>query len=219
MRGIIFDFNGTMVFDGHYHDEAWRAFSTKLRGIMINDQEIEEHVHGNVNEKIIAYLLPHISGEENKRLSLKKEELYRELTAQDENYKLVDGLVDMLNQLKKDGIPCAIASASIKENIDYFVKTFQLDKWFDINHIIYDDGSYENKKQMFLDAAQAIGVPIDQCVICEDSLSGITCAKAVQPYKIVAVASGEKARNFASDTQIDLVIEDFTNERVKTLLK
>ena len=32
MKGIIFDFNGTLFFDSHMHYEAWRIFSKKLRG-------------------------------------------------------------------------------------------------------------------------------------------------------------------------------------------
>ncbi len=219
MLGIIFDFNGTMVFDSHYHDEAWRAFSTKLRGVMISDEEIEQHVHGNVNEKIIEYLLPHVSKEENAMLSAKKEELYRELSRLDENYQLVAGLPAYLDEVKQKQIATTIASASIKDNIDYFVSTFMLGKWFDPNKIIYDDGSYSDKRQMFLDAAKAIGVPIEQCIIFEDSVSGIACAKQVNPKAIVVVADEAKKEVWESDEQISLVVSDFNDERLVALLK
>ena len=219
MKGIIFDFNGTMVFDSHFHDEAWRAFSTMLAGRLISDDEIENHVHGNVNEKIINYLLPHVGANENKRLSLKKEELYRELSASSDDYKFVEGLEAFLDLASKNKVPMTIASASIKENIDYFVETFQLNRWFDVEKIKYDNGSYKDKKQMFLDAAKAIGIPISQCIIIEDSYNGIACAKAVQPKQIIAIASGNKKTELMKDSQISFVIEDFNDERVNELLK
>ena len=52
---------------------------------------------------------------------------------------------DRFNYLKEHNIPFTIASASIKENIDFFVKTFNLNRWFDLNKIVYDDGSHNNK--------------------------------------------------------------------------
>lgn len=217
MNAVIFDFNGTMVFDAIYHDRAWKLFSEKVRGTQMSDEEIANHVHGNVNEKIIEYLKADTTREERDRLSLEKEKMYRELASADvEHYQLVKGLPQFLDMLVDQHIRMNIASASIKENIAFFVEVFKLDRWFDPTHIIYDNGTYLNKIDMFKDAAKKMSRDISECIIFEDSRSGIACAKAVRPKKIIVISKNHK-NEYVNDSQIDLVIEDFEDERLKQL--
>lgn len=219
MSAVIFDFNGTMVFDSPYHDLAWKVFSKQIRGYAMDDEEIKTNVHGKVNDKIIQYLKPEINADERAKLSLEKEAAYRKLALEDrEHYHLVPGLPAYLNELKAKGIKRNIASASIKENIDFFIDTFQLANWFDVDKITYDDGSYANKIAMFKDAAKRIDVEVSDCIIFEDSFSGIHCAKAVNAKKIVVIAPKQQWQQYLDDSQIDLVIEDFTDERLNELL-
>lgn len=218
MSAVIFDFNGTMVFDSPYHDLAWKVFSKQIRGYAMDDEEIKTNVHGKVNDKIIQYLKPELNADERAKLSLEKEAAYRKLALKDkENYRLVPGLSSFLDELKAKGIKRNIASASIKENIDFFVDTFELANWFNIDKITYDDGSYMNKVAMFKDAAKRMNVEVNDCIIFEDSVSGINCAKEVKAKKIVVIAPKEQWQLYLDDPQIDLVIEDFTDERLKKL--
>lgn len=218
IRAVIFDFNGTMVFDSPYHDLAWKVFSKQIRGYAMDDEEIKTNVHGKVNDKIIQYLKPELNADERAKLSLEKEAAYRKLALEDrENYHLVPGLSSFLDELKAKDIKRNIASASIKENIDFFIDTFELTNWFDIDKITYDDGSYMNKVAMFKDAAKRMNVEVSDCIIFEDSVSGINCAKEVKAKKIVVIAPKEQWQQYLDDPQIDLVIEDFTDERLKKL--
>lgn len=218
MSAVIFDFNGTMVFDSPYHDLAWKVFSKQIRGYAMDDEEIKTNVHGKVNDKIIQYLKPELNADERAKLSLEKEAAYRKLALEDrENYHLVPGLSSFLDELKAKDIKRNIASASIKENIDFFIDTFELTNWFDIDKITYDDGSYMNKVAMFKDAAKRMNVEVSDCIIFEDSVSGINCAKEVKAKKIVVIAPKEQWQQYLDDPQIDLVIEDFTDERLKKL--
>lgn len=218
MNAVIFDFNGTMVFDSPYHDLAWKVFSKQIRGYVMDDEEIKTNVHGKVNDKIIQYLKPELNADERAKLSLEKEAAYRKLALEDkENYRLVPGLSSFLDELKIKGIKRNIASASIKENIDFFVDTFELAKWFDTDKITYDDGSYMNKVAMFKDAAKRMNVEVSDCIIFEDSVSGINCAKEVKAKKIVVIAPKGQWQQYLDDPQIDLVIEDFTDERLNEL--
>lgn len=218
MSAVIFDFNGTMVFDSPYHDLAWKVFSKQIRGYAMDDEEIKTNVHGKVNDKIIQYLKPELNADERAKLSLEKEAAYRKLALKDkENYRLVPGLSSFLDELKAKGIKRNIASASIKENIDFFVDTFELANWFNIDKITYDDGSYMNKVAMFKDAAKRMNVEVNDCIIFEDSVSGINCAKEVKAKKIVVIAPKEQWQLYLDDPQIDLVIEDFTDERLNEL--
>ena len=52
MRGVIFDFNGTMVFDEKFHAQAWRRLIKEKGGVKISDEEYQKYCQG-VNADII----------------------------------------------------------------------------------------------------------------------------------------------------------------------
>lgn len=219
MKAVIFDFNGTMVFDSYYHDLAWKVFSKEIRGYELSDDEMARNVHGKVNEKIIEYLKPDVDANENKILSLKKEAMYRKLCREDKsNYKFVKGLESLLNELQIKEIPFTICSASIKENIDFFVEVFQLDRWIDPSLIVYDDGSYENKVEMFKESARRLKVDISECLVYEDSFSGIRYAKEAGVNKIIAISSDQYVEEYEVNDAIAIVIKDYEDERIKEIM-
>ena len=80
MKGIIFDFNGTLFFDSDLHYKAWKVYSKKLRGEEFTDDEMRKHMFGRTNEDIIEYAL---GIKPDKELLLKyakeKEEMYRQM--------------------------------------------------------------------------------------------------------------------------------------------
>jgi len=219
MKAIIFDFNGTMVFDGIYHDQAWKAFSKRIRGFELSDDELNHKIHGTVNEKIIEYLKPGVCKEENKQLSLEKEALYREMCVQDkENYKMVNGLKEYLDYLKAKEIPFTIASASIKENMDFFVEVFELEKWIKKEMIVYNDETHIDKKSMFLEAASRLGVDIKDCIIFEDSFTGVKCAKEIGCNKIVAIPLDMYRKEFENIDGVIFTIKDYTDQRLMEVI-
>lgn len=219
MKAVIFDFNGTMVFDSYYHDMAWKKFSKEIRGYELSDEELAYNIHGKVNEKIIEYLKPNVDAKMNKHLSLEKEAMYRKLCKEDKkNYKFVKGLEPLMNELKLNKIPFTICSASIKENIDFFVETFQLEHWIDPKLIVYDDGSYENKVEMFKESARRMNVKISDCLVFEDSFSGIENAKEAGVNKIIAITSDQYVEEYKKNNAITMVITDYEDARIKGVM-
>lgn len=191
IKGVIFDFNGTLFFDSPKHVLAWGRMSEELRGHGISVEEMQSHFYGVPNNRAIEYMLQKDCDEEElNRYSELKEAYYRDFCRQDkEMLHLVDGAHEFFDALVEKKIPFTIASASIKPNIDFFVESFELEKWFDPEKIVYDDGSYANKIKMFEHAAKVIGVPLEDCLILEDSDSGIRDAYAAGCRNIVVVDS------------------------------
>ena len=210
-KGVIFDFNGTLFFDNDKHILAWGEISKMLRGRGITEEELLEHFNGVPNQKIVSYLLGREgSTEELEKYSELKEEYYRKFCLEDqERFHLVDGAVEFFDYLREKGIPFTIASASIKANIDFFVKEFGLAKWIKTEDIVYDDGSYENKVAMFLDAAKNLGVDIKKCMIVEDSVSGIYSGYLAGCRNIVVIDSSGKAEEYKSLPGVVKVIHNF----------
>ena len=210
-KGVIFDFNGTLFFDNDKHILAWGEISKMLRGRGITEEELLEHFNGVPNQKIVAYLLGREGiKEEIEIYSQLKEELYRKFCLEDkENFHLVDGAKEFFDYLNEKGIPFTIASASIKANIDFFVREFELGNWMNPKDIVYDDGSYENKIAMFQDAAKKLGVEIKDCLIVEDSVSGIYSAYLAGCRNIYVIDSSNKAEEYKALPGVVKVINNF----------
>ena len=189
MKAVIFDFNGTLFDDHQKHQQAWNKMAELIRGSKLNDDELFKHCNGVVNQKIIEYLSDKkLSETEIDKYSKMKEAYYRMYCENDkEQLHLVKGAYAYFEFLKRKGIPFAIASASIKENIDFFKKMFFLGIYFDDDHIIYDDGNYQDKVSMFKKAAQQLNCDVKDCMIFEDSESGIKAAHKAGCENIVVV--------------------------------
>ena len=78
MKGIIFDFNGTLYWDSKLHYDAWRDFSKILRGTAFTDEEMREKMFGHTNEDIIEYAIgKKPTPEMVEKYAKEKEALYR----------------------------------------------------------------------------------------------------------------------------------------------
>lgn len=200
MNGVIFDFNGTLFLDNDKHIKAWNKIAMELRGTGITEEELHTKMNGVNNKYIIRYLN---SGKEDDELEAKysslKEQYYRRFCKEDtKNFHLIEGAVQLFDQLKQKNIPFTIASASIKDNIDFFVENFQLSRWIDPETIVYDNGQYKDKEAMFIQAARNIHVPVDQICVIEDSLAGVNASIKAGIPDIRIIDSGHIASQVES---------------------
>ena len=205
ITGIVFDYNGTLVFDAYMHVLAWSEISMRIRNKEVTAEE-NHQMSGKNNAVILQMMDPSLTPEQNRKLSLEKEAVYREMVVQ-QDLPLVPGVPAFFDLLKEKGIPFTIASASIKENIDFFVEHYHLDHWIDPATIRYDDGTYSDKIQMFKDAAEAINSPIETTLIFEDSPTGIRCAHEAGFKHIVHIKKEEDSLNPLAEYSI----KDFTD--------
>ena len=87
IRNIIFDCNGTMIFDGKYHDIAWRTYVSKLAGRELTKEEFQHQILGHTNRDIFEWLLGKgaLSEEKIMQLTEEKEVLYRSMYQEDQD--------------------------------------------------------------------------------------------------------------------------------------
>lgn len=177
-NGVIFDFNGTLFFDTKYHVLAWNDISMELCGRQVTEEIMDKEISGVPNAEVVLRMKPSLTRAEAEEYSRKKEELYRGFVQSAPGGEhLVKGAAELFDWLRENNIPFTIASASIIENIEFFIRYFHLDHWLDPAMIVYDDGSYQDKISMFEEAKKRIHA--DQILIFEDSLSGIKCAQEI----------------------------------------
>lgn len=215
LNGVIFDFNGTLFFDSEYHFEVFNELKKELTGQSLTMREMESTYAGKPNVEIFSLMSNGVlTREQCEAYSKRKEAMYRQKVRESEDAKLCNGAIELFNLLKQNNIPFTIASASIKENIDFFIETFHLDQWIDTNNIVYDDGSYKDKVNMFKDAIKKLHVK-DHIIIFEDSLSGIKCGSKVGARLIII--DRETLRPFYKDYPNIIQTVDDLSEAIETI--
>ena len=213
MKGIIFDFNGTLYWDSKLHYDAWREYSKILRGYEFTTQEMQEKMFGHTNEDIIEYAIGKKPSKELvEKYGKEKEALYRKQCLLDkENFHLAPGAVEFLDYLKEKNIPRTIATMSEWENVEFYIKEFHLEKWFEIDKIVYSNGKIPGKPapDIFLIAAEKINLPPKDCIVFEDAIAGINAAKSAGIGKIIAVDSIEPIEFYKKIDGLSGIIKNF----------
>lgn len=208
--GIVFDFNGTLFFDSEYHLRAFDQLKYEICGEHMDMAEMEHTCAGVPNVEIFKRLSKgKLSDEECLAYSLRKEEMYREAVAKTNGGpKLCKGSEELFSFLKQKGIPFTIASASIKENIDFFVEIFGLDKWIHPASIVYDDGRYHDKTEMFKEAFYRLSID-GRKIVLEDSVSGIQCA-SLCGAEIIAVYNPSLQKVYEETEAVIATVENMS---------
>ena len=212
-KGIIFDFNGTLFWDSEKHQEAWREFSKRLRDHAFTDEEMREYMFGRTNEDIIAYLIgKKPSAELVEKFAQEKEAVYRDMCRKDKEHTiLAPGAIDFLNYLVENNIPHTIATMSEKDNVEFYIEEFKLAKWFDIEKIVYADGTIPGKPapDIYIKAAKKLNLNPQDCIVVEDAISGIESAKNAGIGKIIAIASMESVDLYKNIPAVSQIIKNF----------
>ena len=222
MKGIIFDFNGTLYWDSKLHYDAWREYSKMLRGYEFSDIEMRDKMFGHTNEDIIEYAIGKKPTKEMvEKYGKEKEALYRERCLSNPNeFKLAPGAVELLDYLKENNIPRTIATMSEWENVEFYIREFHLEKWFDLDKIVFSDGTIPGKPapDIFIIAAEKIGLNPKDCIVFEDAIAGINSAKGAGIGKIIGVASIEPISFYEEIGGLHSIIKNF-NEFDKSILE
>ena len=117
-KGVIFDFNGTLLWDTHLHNRAWDRFLENHK-INMTDSEKDKKIHGKNNRDILRTIIhKNLTDREIFSLAMEKEQIYQDCCIE-ENIQLAEGVTDYFAYLAGNSIPFTIATASGIENIDF----------------------------------------------------------------------------------------------------
>jgi beta-phosphoglucomutase-like phosphatase (HAD superfamily) len=197
IKGFIFDFNGTLYFDTDKQEEAWWRYFRKHANREIGPTEFRDHIHG-VDKKLMVE---------------EKEAFYREISWEDKaNLRLVDGAIEVMDELKARGIPFTIATASEISNVSFYFEAFPLNRWFSgPQDLAYFDGSFPGKPapDTYLRAAEKIGVAPADCLVIEDSVPGLESARNAGIGTLVAIAPAQDRESIEKMPDVTAVLENY----------
>ena len=175
MTALIFDMDGVIVDSNPLHRESWEAFNRRYG--LETTEAMHQSMYGKRNDEIVRNffgdLLP--EGEVYAR-GRAKEQLYREMIAGRIESMLVPGLRDFLDRHR--GLPLAVATNAEPENVAFVLDETHLRQYF---QVIVDGHQVKRPKphpDVYLRAAELLGVEPAKCVVFEDSYSGVEAAVA-----------------------------------------
>lgn len=206
---FIFDLNGTIIDDMHYHTEAWFTILNNDLGASLTWEEVKAHMYGK-NEELLIRVFgdDHFTADEMKKWSLEKEKRYQKTFLP--QLKLINGLAGFLQKANDRQIPMAIGSAAIPFNIDFVLDNLHIRHYF--KAIVSAADVYHSKPhpQTFLDAAQLLNIPPTDCIVFEDAPKGVEAAHNAGMKAVVLTTMHERAE-FAQYPNIIGFAKDYTD--------
>ncbi|EGO2728267.1 beta-phosphoglucomutase [Enterococcus faecalis] len=189
--GFIFDLDGVITDTAKFHYQAWKALADSL-GIPI-DETFNETLKGISRMDSLDRILAHGHREnaftpaEKEALAQQKNDHYVQLLEHLTTEDVLPGVVPLLQQAQARHIPCALASAS--KNAPLILEKLGVRAYF---ATIVDPDSLSKGKpdpEIFLAAADSIGVLPQNAIGFEDAQSGIDGLKAAGIYAVGLSAS------------------------------
>lgn len=216
-KAIIFDMDGTII-------------STESVWSVVEKQLLKKY--GNLSEQECLAILPLMKGaslytsckyikdtfspEESLEeiLEMKQQLAFK---AFENNISFIEGFDTFHKKLTDKNLVSAIATNSNQKSLDVISEQIALQKFFD-QHIYSIDivnKIPKPKPDIYLHAAQQLGVPPEQCIAIEDSATGIAAAKAAKMF-CIGINTGND-RNTLS--QADLIVDSYDEIDLESLLQ
>ncbi len=210
--GIIFDFNGTCLFDGKYHDKAWKIYIEELAMQPVSDQDVKEYIVGKTAKEILEHFLGYeLTDNMINQFTDEKERIYRNLIVKDD-LQLAPGLESFLNYLLLAQVKRTIASTANLENMNLYFERFGLDRWFRWEDVVIGVGNIPLKPHpdLYLAAIERLGFPADKIVAFEDSEAGVKSAYSAGIEHIIAVTGDSKNSGLITRPGVYASISNYT---------
>ncbi|MCR9065623.1 MAG: HAD family phosphatase [Cytophagales bacterium] len=173
-KAVIFDMDGVICHTNPYHSKAFRVFFQK-RGLNPTDQEFAEHMFGKSNSYILKHFLGReIVGEEFKAMEEEKEGLFREIYAED--IEPIGGFMSWLEALKQESFMTGVATSAPRANLDLIMGRLGFEPHMESILASEDVTKHKPDPQVYLKSANNLKVEPTNCVVFEDSYSGVSAA-------------------------------------------
>jgi HAD superfamily hydrolase (TIGR01509 family) len=183
---VIFDMDGVICHTNPFHSKAFQEFFKK-RNLFPTEEEFALHMYGKSNSYIFSHFFGRkIEGEELFAFESEKEGLFREIYA--DHVNPIEGFLPFLEALAKKEYKLGVATSAPKANMDLILDGLNIRSHFNSLMSSEDVTLHKPDPQVYLKSAEKMNADPGECLVFEDSFSGVSAAVNAQ-MKVVGVLS------------------------------
>ena len=176
MCAAIFDLDGVIVDTAKYHYLAWKrlAHSLGFDFTEVDNERLKGVSRGRSLEILLEIGGLDLDDETKAQMAARKNEWYMDYIRQLDAGEILPGATEYLKAIRSRGVRTALASAS--KNAPLILERLGISALFDV---VVDGNKVNNAKpdpEVFLRAAEELGIPPASCVVFEDAEAGIEAA-------------------------------------------
>ena len=207
---LIFDMDGVIVNSNGIHTETWISFNRRY-GLETTEAMLQ-FMYGRRNDEIVrGFYGDGLPEAEVAARGAAKESLYREAMAGRVEQFLTPGLRPFLDRYRH--VPMAVASNAEPENVWFILNEAALAPYF---RAIVDGHQVLRPKpfpDVYLRADELLNTPPADCIVFEDSHSGVQAARAAG-MRVAGIASTHDSLPGAA-----LTVDDFVDPELEIWLQ
>jgi beta-phosphoglucomutase len=211
-QAVIFDMDGVLVDSYEAHFISWKQMLGS-QGIAFTREQFAESF-GRTSREIIAENWPEYARDEQtiSRWDLQKEQAYRDILRRD--FPEMPGAGALIQSLHREGFALAIGSSAPPENLAVVLEGLDHSECFDAKVTGSDVSRGKPDPEVFLKAADALGVSPQRCVVVEDAPAGLEAARraGMLPVALTGTAPTEALARHAH-----VVVDSLSQLRPETL--
>ena len=174
LTSAIFDMDGVIVDSHPAHIRTWKAFLLSL-GKSVTDADLDFVRQGSKRQEILRYFLGELTDDQIRAHCHVKDVLFRNEV---QSIKTFPGVREILEDLKRAGVPMALASCGSTARVHHLLSRLRLREYFTV--VVTGDEVVFGKPdpEIFHKAAGQMHAHPAESIAFEDSVSGIQSAKA-----------------------------------------
>jgi beta-phosphoglucomutase family hydrolase len=212
IKAVIFDMDGVIVDSEPIHIEAEKQVLLK-HGVKITTEELRTYTGTTAefefNDLIRKYELDTTA----KTLFDEKEVIMFRLL--EERTEPTKGVIDLIKELKQEGFKLGIATSGHRKLAHYYLRRLGLESFFDTVVCAEDITRSKPDPEIFLKAAQRLGIEPSECVAIEDAKFGVEAAKRAG---MRAVGYRNPSSGNQDLSKADWIVSNFSKLDLKGLL-
>jgi beta-phosphoglucomutase len=214
-RAFIFDMDGTIVDNMGFHTDSWLEFFAR-RGKQYDPDAFFRETAGAQGREILRERLgPDIPDDEIAVLAQEKDALYREMYAP--HREAIEGFEALVDRARARGVALAVATSAPPRNIVFTLDELDLRRHFDAVVGAADVKQGKPHPDVFLKAAEKLGVDPANCIVFEDAPMGVEAARRAG-MRAVVITTTLPAEAFGEFDNVVKIVSDYAGLEVDDLL-
>jgi len=214
---FLFDMNGTMINDMHFHEKAWFDVLNEDLQANMTMAEVKSHMYGK-NEELFERVFgkQRYNVEEVAAYSLKKEKKYQKAFLP--HLQLIKGLAGFLEKATAHQIAMGIGTAASPFNVNYVLDHLPIQPYFDAIITADDVSVSKPNPEVFLKCADKLGIAYENCIVFEDAPKGVEAARNAG-MKAVVIKTYHSEEEFTHFDNVLMMVDDYTDAQLNNLFR